>query len=99
MNLGASIKRRRKEAGLDQAELSQRCGLSQTAISQIETNKAKPSEKTLEKICRALGTTEAYLYLTSMEESDVPEANKDFYRKVESALETLIEMIFNYPKD
>lgn len=45
----------RKNAGLTQAELSEKSGLPQSHISRIESAKLSPSRVTLEKIATALG--------------------------------------------
>ncbi|QEZ68022.1 XRE family transcriptional regulator [Paraclostridium bifermentans] len=57
MNIGANIKKFRKEKGLTQKELAEKIGVSGAYIQQIENNKKNPSIKTLNKISSALGVT------------------------------------------
>ena len=50
-----SICQARKLAGMTQAELSERTGIAQGAISKIESGKANPSVKTLARLAEGLG--------------------------------------------
>jgi transcriptional regulator with XRE-family HTH domain len=49
------LKRLREEAGLTQAELSERSGLSQTGISDLEQGLNQPTLKTAQALAKALG--------------------------------------------
>lgn len=55
MNLGENIKKYRKEKGMTQEELAQKCGLSKNGLWNYENNKRQPNIKTLNKIIDALG--------------------------------------------
>ncbi|MCE9674899.1 helix-turn-helix domain-containing protein [Paraclostridium bifermentans] len=57
MNIGANIKKFRKEKGLSQQELGNILGVSGAYIQQIESNKKNSSVKTLNKIALSLGVT------------------------------------------
>jgi transcriptional regulator with XRE-family HTH domain len=57
MNYGAKIKELRDKAGMTQAELSEKSGISQEHISRIENGKYSPNVKTADKIAGALGVT------------------------------------------
>lgn len=46
----------RTNAGLSQAELAQRMGTTQSAIARLESGKAPPSMRTIERIAAATGT-------------------------------------------
>ena len=46
--------RARKEAGLTQAELAQRCGMDQGDISRIERGSTSPTARTLQRVAEAL---------------------------------------------
>lgn len=56
MKLGSKIKRLRLAKGYTQEELADRCDLSRSFISQLESDKVSPSVETLERILRVLGT-------------------------------------------
>jgi transcriptional regulator with XRE-family HTH domain len=46
----------RTQAGLTQEELAARMETSQSAIARLESGRAKPSARTLERLARATGT-------------------------------------------
>ena len=50
-----SLKRARAAAGLTQAQLAKRVGISQPAIAALEHPDSNPTLETLEKVARALG--------------------------------------------
>lgn len=58
---GELIKAARKKAGLTQAELGAKLGISSAAISQFEKPSSNPTSETLEKIATVLGCSPAYL--------------------------------------
>lgn len=60
-NIGASVKRRRKEKGLTLKDLSQHTGLSISYLSKIERDATSPMLSSLDSICAALDTTTAEL--------------------------------------
>jgi HTH-type transcriptional regulator / antitoxin HipB len=53
--LGDLIKQIRKRKGLTQKELSQRMGISDSAVNKYESGKENPTLHTLRKIAAALG--------------------------------------------
>ena len=60
-NLGQNIRKERKKAGLDQAQLAEALGLSQTAICRFEKGSRNPSVLLLKKIASTLGCSFAAL--------------------------------------
>jgi transcriptional regulator with XRE-family HTH domain len=56
-----NIKFFRERERLSQAELAEKCELSQNHISQIEREKKAPSLKVIQKLCEVLNVTEAEL--------------------------------------
>lgn len=79
MKIGKAIKQFRKEKKLSQVELADSCGITQTSLSQIEADITKPTQKNLDGICSALGIPELLLYISSIDESDVPERKKEAF--------------------
>ncbi|GAB2668627.1 XRE family transcriptional regulator [Gordonia jinhuaensis] len=63
-SLGAEIRRRRKELGLTLTAVAEQAGISHPFLSQLERGYARPSMLTLERIARALGTTQVRLMLS-----------------------------------
>ncbi|MCP1354608.1 helix-turn-helix domain-containing protein [Aneurinibacillus migulanus] len=59
--LGKRIKELREQKGLTTVELSQKSGVSQSTISQIENSKRGASTKTIQKLAKALEVPSSYL--------------------------------------
>ena len=57
VHCGALVRDARRRHGLGQAELAQRLGTSQPAISRIEHDQVSPTVETLERILNAIGET------------------------------------------
>ena len=55
VTLGLQLTRLRQEAGLTQAQLAQRMGTSQPAISKIESGRTLPTIKLLDRLARVTG--------------------------------------------
>lgn len=55
ITIGRLLARRRREAGLTQAEVAARMGTSQAAISRLESGQAMPSLPLLDRYATALG--------------------------------------------
>lgn len=51
------LRQARAAAGLSQAELAERVGVSQQQVAKLESSKANPSLDTLAKVAKALGMT------------------------------------------
>lgn len=94
MNIGIVIRNLRKQKGLSQKEFGDKCMLSQTALSQIETGFSRPNKKTLDRICQVLEVPEFLLYLLSVEEGDVPEDKKQQYNSTYPLIKDLIINLF-----
>ncbi|MDG4663721.1 helix-turn-helix domain-containing protein [Mycobacterium sp. 236(2023)] len=65
VSLGAEIRRRRKQHGLTLANLAAQAEISHPFLSQLERGYARPSMTTLERIARALETTQVSLMLAA----------------------------------
>ncbi len=61
------LRHAREAAGLTQADLAQRAGLTQITVSNIETGKTMPSRSTQEKIARALNDPNIDWYRTKLQ--------------------------------
>jgi transcriptional regulator with XRE-family HTH domain len=59
--VGRNAARLRKEAGLTQEQLAERCGLSQQYLSGLEKGKRNPTIVTLYEIATALGVSQVEL--------------------------------------
>jgi transcriptional regulator with XRE-family HTH domain len=63
VDIGRRIRERRLRRGLVIEELARKAGLSKAYISQVETGKASPSLRTVERLAQALGVPLTYLFL------------------------------------
>jgi transcriptional regulator with XRE-family HTH domain len=90
MNIGTAIKILRKAKKIGQKELSESCGLSVNALSQIETNAAFPHKNNINKICEALGVPMSYLLLFSISDEDIPEDKKLVFNSLNSTIKSLL---------
>ncbi len=79
MNIGIAIKSIRRQIGITQHELADRCGISQTSLSQIENCVKRPSHRTIKSICEVLEVPESIVYILGMQDTDVPESRKGVY--------------------
>lgn len=82
MNIGNAIKSVRTHYGISQEELSEKTGISQTSISQIENGIKQPSKRSILKICNAFEIPEAILYIIGIEDTDVPASRKKMFEKL-----------------
>jgi len=89
MNIGSAIKSIRRKLAITQYELADRCELSQTSLSQIETGVKRPSQRTINKICTVLDIPESILYIVAMQEADVPPSKKGVYELVYPSIRSL----------
>ncbi len=56
MNIGSKVRKLRLAKGYTQEELAERCDLSRSFISQLESDSVSPSVETLDRILKVLGT-------------------------------------------
>ncbi len=56
------LRRRREEAGLTLAEVAERTGIDQPAMSRLEVGKGNPTARTLSRYCRAPGGRVAWAF-------------------------------------
>ena len=89
MNIGLAIKSIRKKLSITQYVLADRCELSQTSLSQIETGVKRPSQRTISRVCMVLDIPESIIYIVAMQEADVPPSKKGVYELVYPAIKSL----------
>lgn len=79
--LGRELARKRREAGLSQAQVAARMGTTQGAVSRIETGRVVPGVDVVDRYARAVGSV-VPIYFGA---SDVP-APQERRRRVERVL-------------
>lgn len=90
MNIGIAVKSLRKERGLGQKELADKCEISVNALSQIETNSTFPHKKTIDKICSALNIPVSYLLFFSIDKEDIPDEKKEVFEYLNDAVKNVL---------
>ena len=86
MNIGNAIKEIRQRYGWSQSDLSEKTGIAQTHLSQIESDSKNASRTTIEKICKAFQIPEAVLYALGMDLNDTTSAKKDVFKELYPAM-------------
>lgn len=77
--IGAKVKRKRQKLGLSQNKLAKLAGISQAALSNIESNVKNPSAVTVELLANALGCTTAEL-IGESDENGYSRAEREMIR-------------------
>lgn len=95
MNIGTTIKLVRKRKRISQQELAERCGISQTYISILESSReSNPSIHVLKKISKALDLPYPVLAFLTLEYDDISQNKQDAYKRIEPAIDALIKEFF-----
>ncbi len=94
MDLGNIIKKIRKQKGLTQSKLSSLCGITQTYLSQIESNSKEPNLSTLKKISQTLKLPLPILFFLSMTEDDVSVSKRKAFEMINPSVKSLVNEFF-----
>jgi len=94
MNLGIVIKNIRKQKGQTQGEFASLCGITQTYLSQIESNLKEPNLSTLKKISDNLGIPLPILFFQSLTNDDVHPSKRDAFELVNPSIKSLVNEFF-----
>lgn len=95
MNIGNTIKTFRDKLGITQVILSELTGLSQTFLSEVESNKKEPSAKSLDKIGKALGLSAEMIVLYSASEDSIPKDKISAFGEVSGPIKDFIDGIID----
>lgn len=79
MEYAKAIKQLRKDRSLSQSDLASLSGITQTALSHIETGDSIPQADTLKKICKGLNVEPAFLMVLSLSSDDVAPEKRAIY--------------------
>ena len=94
MELGNIIKNIRKQKGLTQNEFASLCGITQTYLSQIESNSKEPNLSTLREISENLKIPLPILFILSMTEDDVQPSKRKAFEIVSPSVKSLVNEFF-----
>lgn len=95
MTYGEKIKKARKEAGLTQAELANKCGLAAITIQQYERNLREPKIEALRKIAEALGMPSPAYFVFD----PIPDETEKSPAPDEGEADRIMEFMRSLPKD
>lgn len=99
MNIGTAIRSIRRQLGITQYELADKCAISQTSLSQIENGVKRPSTRTIKKVCEVLEVPESVIYILGMQDTDVPDSRKDIYDLIFPSIKNLaLQIVSNEHK-
>jgi len=94
MDLGNNIKRIRKQKGLTQTEFASLCNITQTYLSQIESNLKEPNLSILQNISNNLNVPLPILFYLSMTEDDIEPNKREAFQIVEPSVKSLVYEFF-----
>lgn len=87
---GECIRILRKEKGIKQMVFAEMIGISQVAVSQIETNTKVARPKTFIKILKALEISVPAFYLLLITEEDIAEEKREIFNSIYPIFKTII---------
>ena len=96
--LAENVRKQRKQLGMSQFQLAERCGISSSFVGEIETSKKYPSAETLAVLAQALGLAPYQLFLegSDWEVHDRYDSLRRMYRDMKRKLnETLDESFWD----
>lgn len=70
MNIGKVFKHERERAGVTQKVMSEKLGITKSALWKIESGRNVPKPETVKRFCFVNGIPLAYLVIMSVEEED-----------------------------
>ena len=104
MVIGALLKQARKDAGLTQKQLGEKCGMADSAIRKYESGRVVPKLDTLQKLATALGQDVSMFlptkgedaseysrlepYLTEDQKEELASLDQELQREIEYDIET-----------
>ncbi len=96
MHIGKVIKEARLEKGYSQSELAQKTGISNSYLSQIESEKQDPSLETMEQLSTALDVPTYILFFKAMQEENIQNPdNKRFVREIKRAMQGIVDELYS----
>lgn len=96
MNLGSVIKKIRQERGQTQTEFAAASGITQTYLSQIESNTKEPNLSTLREISNAVNIPLPILMFLSLEKKDIDSEKSADFDLLTPKVKDLIHEFFGF---
>lgn len=95
MKIGTVIKEARQKRGIKQYELAKLSGITQTYLSQIESNEKEPNMSTLKIISSHVNLPIPILFFLSLDENDVELEKREAFKLIDQPVKLLIKEFFN----
>ncbi len=83
--LGARIAALRRQAGLSQAALAEKIGVSPSAVGMYEQGRREPAAQILVELSQALGVSVDYILTGSPREQEADKLQKMFFSRLSAA--------------
>ena len=96
VSIGRRIAKQRIQAGLNQATLAERIGISNNYLSSIERGKEKPRLEIIISICKKLQVTPDYLFMGNLYSNNIPQNIMDGLRLCSEEDLTLLSVIVQH---
>jgi len=96
MDLGKIIKNYRKAKKLTQEEFASLCGITQTYLSQIESNSKEPNLSTLKEISSQLEIPLPILFFLSLNDEDLNPEKKELFLSLSPKIKNLVNEYFEF---
>src|SRR5690606_22620258 len=90
MNLGLTIKKLRKQKEINQISFAEKCGITQTYLSQIENNAKEPTITKLKMISDALDIPLPIIFFLSMDESDIQPNKRSTFKLIKPSVNSML---------
>jgi len=98
MNLGKALQRIRFEKGMNQIDVAKKAKITQTYLSQLETNKKKePSKAVLQRLCKVYGVPQIVVLWYAVEEGDFQPKKKKIFYQFKPVLDSLVADLLRLP--
>ena len=90
MKLGKAIKEIRVKKGVKQNDFAQICSITQSYLSNIESDRKEPTISILKEISKNLGVPLHIIFLFAVEDSDIPTDKTPEFKVVMNIIEKLL---------
>ena len=94
MELGTTIKDFRKLKGIKQKDLAAKAKISQTYLSQIESNSKDPTLSTIKIISDSLEIPLSVLFFISLTDKEIPKEKRPAFNAIYPSIKTFVENLF-----
>lgn len=95
MKVGRAIKKWRNIKGINQVQLAQKAGITQSYLSLVEQDKKTPTLKTINSICDAFEIPTPVLMLMAIDKEELTPQKREIYEVLYPNIEQLMLSAFS----